>query len=296
MLLTLKYQKTKAMKTIQLRNLILLGLVFGIAFGSCKKDKDEGESPVPSTDISSSGDNNTAENMFTDLFKVVDDAAQQTIEVNKMTSTADTCAIITVLDTAMGGWPKELTIDFGTGCTSSKDFRTRKGKVIATFYGKYKDSGTVITVTTDSFFVNDYMIEGADTITNNGLNANSNLTFSIDVSGGKVTTPLGEVITWESSRTIEWIEGDDTPWPSICDDVYLINGSANGTNRKGRIFTVNITAPLRKEICCRHIVSGELEVIPDGLATRTIKYVDQGNCSVIAIVTVNGKEFIVQLP
>lgn len=276
------------------RILFLALLTSLVSVQSCKKEKDD--PPANEVEITSASDNSTAENLFADVFKVVDESAKQTSELNKTGSMLDTCATITVqiLDT-VAGWPIRITIDFGTGCTSLIDGRTRKGVIVAEFTGRYRDPGTVITITPQNYYVNNYKVEGSKTITNDGYNVDSNLTFTVVVTGGKITSPTGDVFTWQSNRTNEWIEGDDTPWPNICDDVYLITGTASGVNRKGTAFTVTITTELRKEICCRHIVSGVLEIVPAGLAARVIDY-GTGACDGNITVTVNGRTFNVVLP
>jgi hypothetical protein len=280
----------------QKRFLILL-LFVGVLVAACQKEATDTTTSTPSSDVASSTDNSTAENLFTDLFKVVDEGAKQTTQLNKKGgSVLDTCATLTVeiLD-SISGWPIRLTIDYGTGCTSSIDGRTRAGIVVAEFTGRYKDAGTVITITPQNYSVNNYKVEGTKTITNNGLNVDNNLTFTVDVAGGKITDPSGNVSTWASTRTNEWIDGDSTPWPNICDDIYMISGSANGINRNGLAYTVLITKDLRKEICCKHITEGTIEVTPSGLTKRIIDY-GSGTCDGLITVSVGTFSFNVVLP
>jgi hypothetical protein len=72
--------------------------------------------------------------------------------------------------------------------------------------------------------------------------------------------------------------------------VYLITGSANGVNRDGLAYTMQITSPLRKEICCRWLVSGTININPSGMLTRTIDF-GNGACDQNASITIAGYTF-----
>lgn len=175
----------------------------------------------------------------------------------------------------------------------------RRGKLVVTLTDRYRNPGSVLTVQPQNYYVNDVKVDGTKTIMNNGLNANGNYEFTVDVVNGKLTYTDNTSTTWSSTRTNEWVEGDTTTLfthgiAGICDDVYLITGSANGINRNGLAYTVNITSPLRKDICCRWLVSGNLELSPTGLATRYIDF-GSGVCDNKATITINGNSFIVPM-
>jgi hypothetical protein len=264
---------------------LLLTLAF--VYVGCKKDKED-------KDQRAAQDNAIAENAFNDVFLQVDKAAKDTSlpgvsKIKQLDSIG--CGTVTITPFDTGTWPKTLTIDFGsTNCLCS-DTRFRRGKIIANLTGKYRDSLTVITVTLDQYYVNDYHIEGTKTITNLGhvgiYGTGHNLKYSIVVSNAKITPPTGNPIYWNSTRTREWIEGENTTWPNWMDDVYLIEGSANGTDANGNTFTVSITAPLRIALNCKWIESGTVEIAPDGLAIRTVDF-GNGTCDDQASLTING--------
>lgn len=278
-------------------NLFIIAALF-LSIIAC--DKDSNENVIDNT-TTSSRDNTTAENMFADIKKVVEEAADdegQTSKIgnNKAGYTFGNCASVTVNPAWIDPtWPKVMQIDFGTTNCVGNYGVSRRGKLIVTITGKYRDAGTVLTIQPQNYYVNDIKVEGTKTITNDGYNTNNNLSFTVDVVNGKLTYPNNKEITWASTRTNEWIEGDSTTlfthgFPGICDDVYLITGSANGTNRKGEPYTVTITNPLRKEICCRWVVSGTLELVPDGLDPRVLDF-GSGTCDNQATITVNGNTF-----
>ncbi len=250
-------------------------------------------------DQRSTADNSTAENAFNDVFKQVDNAAKETSAAGaKETMQLDSggCATVTITPSDSISWPKTLTIDFGSTNCLCTDGRYRRGKLIANLTGKYRDLGTVITVTLDQYYVNDNHIEGSKTITNLGhvgtYGNGNNLKYSVVVANGKVTLAAGSnTIYWNSTRTREWIEGENTAWPLWTDDVYIIDGSASGTDLNGNTFTVTIINPLRVALNCKWIESGTIEVTPEGLATRTVDF-GSGDCDDQANVTINGYTYL----
>ncbi|GAB4257281.1 MAG: hypothetical protein Kow0079_14470 [Vicingaceae bacterium] len=259
-----------------MKKIALYSLVLTIGFFSaCKKAK-------LNKQTTTTADNSTAENLFNDVKRVVEEAANDEGQSAKLAGstgyTFGSCATVTVSpawnDTI---WPKTMTIDFGsTNCTGYYGVK-RRGKLVVTMTDRYRNAGSKLTVTPVNYYVNDYKVEGTKTLTNNGRNSAGNLTYTVNVTNAKVTSPDGDVVTWNSTRTNEWIAGESTTlftngFSGICDDVYLITGSANGVNREGRSFTVTITEPLRKEICCRWIVSGKLEIQPQDLKKREVDF------------------------
>lgn len=248
----------------------LVGLA--LSFASCKKDSTDGID----LETQSSTDNYLADNQINDELKQVDEAA-----ANNKLGKAGPTVIIDSTST-----PRVMTIDYGTG-TICNDGKQRSGKLIVTWTGRYRDVGTVITITTDNFFQNGNQIEGTKTITNQGRNTSGNLTYSISVSGSKIKTVDGKSRTWNSTRTREWIAGENTPTPT--DDVYLITGTANGVNANGLSYTANITQALRFDLSCQYrLTAGEIELTPQGKQVRIINY-GSGTCDNTYTVKVGNK-------
>lgn len=275
-------------------------IVISITSLSCRKDKGENKIDNQTTSMR---DNALSQNMFDDVKKVVEEAAD-----DEGSSTAKSgyffgaCGSVSISPNWIDStqyWPKTMTIDFGTTNCLGNDGINRRGKLIVTLTDRYRNTGSVLSVQPQNYYINDYYVEGTKTITNNGRNGANNLSFTVKVMNGKITSPTGEITTWNSTRTNEWIAGESTTWflnglSGICDDIYLISGTANGINKAGLPYTVNITSPLRKEICCRWIVSGSLDIIPSGLLTRSVDF-GTGTCDNLATVTIAGNSFIVPM-
>jgi len=257
---------------------VLMVITLLSVFTGCRKDKTESEL----AEFGLIKDNSLAESSYDDALTMTDGALSGVQNFKSAGIILSSCATVTI-DVIMD--PHLLIIDFGTTNCLCNDQKERRGKILVSFTGAYRDSGTVINISFDDYFVNDNKVLGTKTVTNKGTNIDGNLWYSILVNGSIVKAETGDTITWQSARTRTWIEGEGTTVWS--DDVYLISGSANGESSSGEEYQVLITNNLRREIGCHHFVSGEL------LITRTNKpdiNVDFGNgdCDDQVTITING--------
>lgn len=263
---------------------LMLGVF--IVVSSCKKDEDDDNNNNTGS-YRSAVDNATAENMFNDVFKQATDGmigAQDSVEGNKSClQTMASCATLTITPFDLTTFPKTVTVDFGTTNCLGTDGRYRRGVVSMTTTGWYRDSGTVITVTPQNYYVNDNLIQGTKTITNMGHNTSGNLVFALFVDG-TVTTSDG-VIEWTTTRQHEWIEGESTVLNPY-DDVYLITGTADGVDVEGNDFHVVVNTALRVQVGCRWITAGSL-TLTSGIYSMVVDY-GNGACDNAATVTFNG--------
>jgi len=288
-----EYLKTteKMRTTKNMFKYLMVAATVGMFFTSCRKDKDPKDS-----DTSAASDNALAEGTYNDVNNIADQASTGTmtsyltpIETENKSSLLSTCATITN-DTLVT--PHILTIDFGASNCMCNDGRYRRGIINVSYSGHYRDSASTHTITFTNYYVNDNQILGTKTVTNNGHNAAGNLTYSVVVNGQIIKAGGGGTINWTSNRTREWILGESTPTWS--DDVYLITGSANGTNASGNSYTMTITSALRREIGCHHFVSGTLTITPSGKPTRYVDF-GAGACDNQATVTINGNVYNITL-
>jgi hypothetical protein len=265
-----------------MRKLLFLSMMTlasaGLIITGCKKDPD----PVDN-DTQASADNAAAENTFDDVFKSVDDAAQS-MGLNKTSS----CPTVTVDTNAS---PRTLILDFGTVNCMGADSKNRRGKIIVTWTGRFRDAGTVWTTSFDNFFINDNKVEGTKSVTNNGRNTAGNHSFTVNISNAKITfAGTNETILWNATRTREWIAGENTPF-NIFDDKYSFTGNSSGTNRKGQTFTAMATKAVIIDLSCKYLVtSGTIDVTPQGKLVRTVDY-GPGTCDDQATVTINGTSY-----
>jgi hypothetical protein len=275
-------------------NTFFVIVVLVAAFGttSCRKRK-LNKSTVTSQD------NAIAEMVFNDAFKVTEDAMKENgLEKTglALSSIYNACATVS-LTPPLGDttFPKTLTIDFGTvNCEDAYGIE-RRGKVIATTTGYYRDAGTIITIITENYYVNDYKVEGIKTVTNNGLNSDSQTYFTIVISDAVITYPNGDVASYESNRVRTWVIGEATQGLlGILDDEYDITGTASGINIEGRSYTMTVTSALRVAVLCRWVKQGAIEIQPEDLYVRTVDFGD-GTCDNDASVTINSNVYNFQM-
>jgi|688.fasta_scaffold03428_16 hypothetical protein len=272
--------------------IIIALMISALYFTSCRREQD-------TADTSIATDNYTATQESNGIIDAINSAAfdngvLKLDEANASTSTLlPECATVTI-DTVSN--PKSISIEFasdGNGCLCTDwDNKYRKGKITATWTGKYRNEGTIIQVKTDNYFVGGNQFDYLKTVTNNGLNLNGNLSFSVDVQKANIYFSDNTSFTSTASRTREWISGSNTLTPY--DDVYSITGSASGVSRAGDNFTYTITSPLNIAIGCRWIRKGVIVVTPDSKPARTIDFGD-GSCDNKATVEINGTVYDVNL-
>lgn len=260
-----------------------------ILFAGCNKEDKEASTDEEITTVQ---DNANAEKIFSDVSDISDQAYNSFQAAKSTTNVGDIIGDCAVLSLDTISFPRTLTIDFGdTNCLCA-DGRYRRGKILVTFTGKYRDEGTVITHAFNDYFVNDNQVLGTKTVTNEGKNENNHTYFTIAVDGVIIKANGTGQITWISERVREWILGEETSeW---LDDVYLITGNGSGTTASGKSYTIEITNSLRREIGCKHFVSGTFEFKPEDKPVRLFDYGD-GECDNVATVTVNGKTFTIYL-
>jgi hypothetical protein len=277
-------------------------LLTALVFSSCKKDKNETIDLADDARIAY--DNSVAEASFDNVSSAADEGYRLKEDPSGSSSSfiagsVNNCLTIT-LDTVTV--PHLLTLDFGTTDCLCRDGNYRRGKILISYTGQYRDSGHQHTITFDNYYLNFNKIEGTKTVVNNGYNSNGNLWFSITVNGSITIDPqysfnqTGGTITYTSNRTREWIAGESTfTWT---DDVYLISGTASGTTTTGKSYSLATQSgkPLRIEIGFPHFVSGILEITPQGKSTRYIdySYIDSKRDN-LALLTVNGLTRVITL-
>lgn len=186
------------------------------------------------------------------------------------------CVTITtvVTDTTV-----EKTIEFEDSC------ELRNGNIVSGIirlsYKKDMELMTkVLSYTLENFVFNDVSVEGSSSITRTRENENGN-PQSIATTNFNANWPDGTSASFSGTRTREFIEGYATGFWG--DNVFLITGSRTFINRDGFTYQKEITVPLRRELACRFIVSGVLE-ITRGDISATLDFGD-GSCDSKGTVT-----------
>ncbi len=231
--------------------------------------------------------------VFSDAFHIACDAAtKSTGETLANYKTTGYCATLFHDNTSI---PRVMIIDFGAENCMCNDNRTRRGQIKITYTGEnFNDEGNVIQFEFDNYYVNDFKIMGTQTVENKGRNILNQIHFdhTVDAKFLRADTLYKDTVRFQADRTITWISGDDTPIWS--DDVYEYIGEAYGRSMNNEYFALNITSPLVREVMCRYIKAGRLDLQPQGKSLRKVDYGD-GNCDNNVSVEINGKRYAFEL-
>ena len=184
----------------------------------------------------------------------------------------------------------ERTLDFGDGCTMPNG-HVLSGVIVMRYEKDMEAMTKMISVTFNTFYVDGILIEGSRSIFRERSNTNGNpqSTYTVDISA---TWSDGSQASRVGEKVREWIEGYDSG--SWGDNVFLITGNRTTTFRNGSVRSGEIVVPLRREMACRFIVSGVINLQRNN-HTAVLDF-GEGNCDNQALITLgNGNTHIINL-
>jgi hypothetical protein len=203
------------------------------------------------------------------------------------------CYTVTITKLTANDFPKQVVIDFGTGCLG-RDGKTRKGKVITVYTGRLRVPGSKATTTFDGFYVNAVHVEGTHTIQNNSTSSVRVITRTVE--NGKLSRPNGNYILWNATHTNTQVAGLGTPNFHF-DDAFSITGNVSAENSRNGVVNTwsrSITSPLQKKATCRWFDAGTVSITRKG-QTGTLDY-GTGTCDNKATITFNNNSRTITLP
>lgn len=269
-------------------NLLLFAIfTFGLLINSCTKEDLQNKAEETTEMVNTASDYSEAENAFEDIYDIVEEAAQQVGDLNGFTGEAGAddrgCAEVTINQSTTDVFPLTMTLDFTDNSCTLTDGRAVSGTITAVFTGKLRDAGSSFTITYDDFVLDGKTINGAKTITNNGLNEEDQLNYTVVVNNGTILFSNGNSVTYSTNRTRTLVAGMETNFENdgiagVQDDVWEITGTASGLNREGNAYEVNVTTPLRRALSCRWLTAGVLELDTDTLNSTLIIEFGDGTC------------------
>jgi hypothetical protein len=274
--------KTKKILTVTSMLLIFIAAIFY----ACKKDNSTSSTALSDDESVLVQDDAAASSALDDAMAEVDDIGMgSTLQAYE----APSCKTAK-LETSIGEWPRKITIDFGNGC-AGKTGRAKSGKIHLILDGpkafRFWYPGTYRTVTFENFKVNNRSVEGTKTITFKGFNNQGQPYWEIKLVNGKVTFKDSTWISRSFVHTRTLTSTLDST-SNIVVGEFKIEGSGSGTTRKGLNYTDAITTPLILSQNCKHIKTGEIQIIIEGKGTITLTY-ENNNCDGKAIIKKNGK-------
>jgi hypothetical protein len=274
------------------RLLVMATILSASMFYSCSKD-DSPDNTTPPDDLTAQ--ELTAARIQSDL--VFDDVSSEVLQVtlNGTTGAASTtsaaCATVTISPQDLTTWPKTITIDYGsTGCTGINGW-VRKGKISYTLTKLQRETGAVVNVSFDNFFVNGYKLEGSYSITNN-RSTDANLNITTRLVNGKITYPDGKWYTRTS--TINWQQVAGSATASVLDDEFNVTGEAVIKSSANNELITSSKTPLLRKVTCGNFVSGQLNVAYNGIAG--VLDFGGGTCDKKATLSLGTRNYEVTLP
>ncbi len=264
----------------------LLLLIF-ISLSGCQDNTEIDDLSAQQLDESLAVEQTEIDDVSEGINGLIDDAYSyaETSEASKSAIDKDNylpeCVTITKVITVN---TKKVTIDFGEGCTTRNE-NTVSGKIIMEYTFAFTEQSVTINYSFEDFYFNGKKIEGTVNKIRIKVNDKGNPQATIN-KNIKIIWDDDTFVTVKGERIREWIEGfGNKIWS---DNVFLITGNWRVTRKDGTMREVTVLEPLRREMACRFLVSGMLEIKKDN-RSLTLDYGD-GTCDDLATVNVNGKE------
>ncbi|WP_420602568.1 hypothetical protein [Flagellimonas sp.] len=259
-----------------------LGALLLVAI-SCSKEEDSTEE-LSSSEVISSTElkySDETELISEEVTAIAEDvyASDEISFVSKIPHRSDFLPDCVTITTVVTDTTKEKTIDFGAGCELPNG-NVLSG-IINLSYAKDMELATkTLVLNLEDFTFNGVAIEGSADILRERSNENENPQSTANASF-TATWPDGDIASFEGTRTREWIEGYGSGFWG--DNVFLITGKRTYVGREGNVFIKEVITPLRREMACRFIVSGVLEITRND-NTASLDFGD-GTCDAVGILT-----------
>ena len=273
----------KCLKKLKFAGLSLLALLFIV---SC--DEDSSSDPVEeqlaqeesfeTADLQASDE---AELISEEVLNIGEDvyAADEISSTSKGSYDSDFLPDCVTITTVITSTTKEKTIDFGDGCELPNG-NLLSGIIYLSYEKDMELAQKTLSMTLENFTFNGVSVEGGASVLRMRSNDNGN-PQSDAVAEFSAEWPGGSTASFTANRTREWIEGYGTGFWG--DNVFLITGKGTFVGPAGNVFVKEVIEPLRRELACRFIVSGVLEISRNEL-TASLDFGD-GSCDALGILT-----------
>lgn len=286
----------KNFKKTKIVSAIAFLLFIGFSFTSCNKEEGGIDENLSATEMSDAYETTDIDDVSENIDDIVESAYFE-LASNSFSKSTDSkiqenqrflsdCVTITKVITAQN---IEVTLDYGEGCTTKKE-DLLSGKIEMIITTDILEKSVTIDYSFVNFYFNGKKIEGTVNKvrikSNNDENPRAVITRDIKIiwEDDSYALVMGE-------RTREWIEGSDNLIWS--DNVFSITGKLTITKRNGDLRTSTIIEPLIKNMACKFLVSGLIEIEKND-KLRSIDY-GNGECDDLVTLTSNGKEYEIHI-
>lgn len=271
-------------------------LFIGISFTSCNNEDGDIDEGLSTTELSEAYETTDIDDVSENINDIVEGAYFE-LASNSFSKSTDfkaqeshrflsDCVIITKVITDQN---IEVTLDYGESCTTKKE-DVLSGKIQMLIKPDILGKSVTIDYSFENFYFNSKKIEGTVNKIRSRSNENEN-PQAIITRDIKIIWEDDSYALVNGERTREWIEGaDNLIWS---DNVFSITGKLTITKRNGVLRTSTIIEPLIKNMACKFLVSGVIEIEKND-KQRTIDYGD-GECDDLALLSSSGKEYEIHL-
>ena len=269
----------KSLKTMNYAGLLLMAALVMV---SCNKE----ESPEviledETFEVAELKASDESELISEEIMSIAEDVytADEVLSTSKFSYNSDFLPDCVTITTVVTSTTKERTIDFGAGCELPNG-NILSGIIYLSYLKDMELATKTLSLSLENFTFNGVSIEGSASIERMRANENGN-PQSVANAGFNGVWPDESTASFSGTRTREWIEGFGTGFWG--DNVYLITGNGTFTGKMGNVFSKETLTPLRRELSCRFIVSGILQISRND-ATASLDFGD-GSCDAKGILT-----------
>ena len=259
----------KRLKSIHLTGItsLLTGTLL-LMFVSCSKDSSN-EEELTTAEVMSATElqfSDETDMITEEIMSIAEDvyATEEIAATSKGNYSSDYLPDCVTVSVVLNQGMREVTLDFGEGCELPTG-NLVSGKVNLSYVLDLEAASNSVELTLEDFTFNDVLVEGDATIVRVRSNESGNPQGTANATF-VATWPNGDTASFTGTRTREWIEGFGTGFWG--DNVFLITGKRTYISRAGNEFVKEVITPLRRELSCRFIVSGVLDISRLGNTAR----------------------------
>lgn len=255
------------------KKILLLAIAAAFSITSCTKDEVVNTTDTNTIVASATIDAINELDFKTGTQVTFDNSLSKSTNKSTVNSLVGACANVTVDNLTPDVFPKVITIDFGTGCTTNNI--TRKGKLKVTLSGLVSTPNATMKIERENYYVNGLKVEGTMVYVNETVNPNIPQ-WSRTITNGRLTNLEGMVFLNSGTHTIKQTEGVGTPL-ILTDNTYeMTQGSHTVSKENGPSLTLTVAESLIKKYDCEYISNGKLTV-KGTLLNGTINF-GNGDC------------------
>lgn len=263
-------------------NQAVLVLLAAMAIVSCGKEEESPEIVREETfDVAELKASDESELISEEILTIAEDVytADEIATTSKGSYSSDYLPDCVTITTVVTSTSKEKTIDLGDGCELPNG-NILSGIIYLSYLKDMDMASKTLSLELQNFTFNQVAVAGSASVERMRSNSNGNPQADAIASFNAIW-PDGTTASFDGNRTREWIEGYGSGFWG--DNVYLISGQGTFTGKLGNVFTKETVIPLRREMACRFIVSGILEISGND-ATVSLDFGD-GSCDAKGVLT-----------